>query len=428
MQPVKNSDNSMVSSTTDSNTTQPVQVLLGVGGGIAAYKSPDLVRKFIASGCEVSVVLTEAGAKFVTAHTLGAVSGNQVRNDLWDEQAERAMGHIELARWAHLLVVAPGTADLLARLAHGHANDLLSTIYLATEAPVVIAPAMNQAMWRHKANQRNISRLREDGVEFVGPEFGDQACGDIGPGRMSEPESIVEFSESLLHQSQCMKGLNVVVTAGPTREPLDPVRFVSNYSSGRQGFAVARAARQAGANVTLISGPVALDAVAGIDRIDVQSASDMKKAVLSVISNCDVFFSVAAVADYRPVSRKKQKIKKHLECSGKFVLELEETDDILTSVSKTSSRPFVVGFAAETHKTIEYGREKLQRKSLDAIVINDVSDSTIGFESTDNEVTILHPQGQSTLHKQSKDKIAQQIVSTVASLRESQRSSKAHRS
>ncbi|MXW55109.1 MAG: bifunctional phosphopantothenoylcysteine decarboxylase/phosphopantothenate--cysteine ligase CoaBC [Gammaproteobacteria bacterium] len=405
---------------------QQVQVVLGVGGGIAAYKSPDLVRKFIARGRDVTVVLTDAGSKFVTTHTLSAVSGNQVRNDLWDEQAERAMGHIELARWANLLVIAPGTADLLARLAHGHANDLLSTVYLATEAPVVIAPAMNQAMWRHKANQRNIGRLREDGVEFVGPEFGDQACGDVGPGRMSEPESIVEFCESLLDQSQCMKGLNVVVTAGPTREALDPVRFVSNYSSGRQGFAVARAAKQAGANVTLISGPVALDAAPGIDRIDVQTASEMKNAVLSVISTCDVFFSVAAVADYRPVSRKTQKIKKHLECSGKLVLELEETDDILTCVNEMSDRPFVVGFAAETQKTIEYGREKLQRKSLDAIVINDVSDSTIGFESTENEVTILSPQGRCTLHKQSKDKIAQQIVTNIASLRTCQPSSKAN--
>lgn len=399
---------------------QNERVVLGIGGGIAAYKTPDLVRKFVAKGCDVTVVLTEAGSKFVTTHTLSAVSGNQVRLDLWDEQAEQAMGHIELARWASLLVIAPGTADLLARLAHGHANDLLSTIYLATEAPVIVAPAMNQAMWRHSATQRNLNRLREDGVEFIGPETGDQACGDIGPGRMSEPDSIVNFSEALLSRSQCMKGLNVVVTAGPTREPVDPVRFVSNYSSGRQGFAVARAARQAGANVTLISGPVALDEAAGIDRIDVQSASDMKNAVLSTIATCDVFFSVAAVADYRPVSTKKQKIKKQSECSGKLVLELEETDDILTRVVESSNRPFVVGFAAETHKTIEYGRAKLERKNLDAIVVNDVSDSTIGFESTENEVTILHPQGQWTLQKQSKDQIAKQIVSMIASLRAGQ--------
>ena len=402
---------------------QNLRILLGVGGGIAAYKTPDLVRKFVAKGCDVTVVLTEAGSKFVTTHTLSAVSGNQVRNDLWDEQAERAMGHIELARWANLLVVAPGTADLLARFAHGHANDLLSTVYLATDAPVVIAPAMNQAMWLHKATQRNISRLQEDGIEFIGPEIGDQACGDFGPGRMSEPDSIVEFSESLLSRSQCMQGLNVVVTAGPTREPVDPVRFLSNYSSGRQGYALARAARQAGAKVTLISGPVALDAAAGIKRIDVQSASDMKNAVLSAMPNCDVFFSVAAVADYRPISQRNQKIKKNSECSEKLTLELEETDDILACVSKTSNRPFVVGFAAETHKTIEFGREKLLRKNLDAIVVNDVSDTTIGFESTENEVTILHPQGQCTLPKQSKDKIAQQLISRIASLRIAQTSS-----
>ena len=411
------------SNTSISNSMQNAKILLGVGGGIAAYKTPDLVRKFVAKGCDVTVVLTEAGSKFVTTHTLSAVSGNQVRNDLWDEQAERAMGHIELARWANLLVVAPGTADLLARFAHGQANDLLSTVYLATDAPVVIAPAMNQVMWLHKATQRNISRLREDGIEFVGPEIGDQACGEFGPGRMSEPDSIVEFSESLLSRSQCMHGLNVVVTAGPTREPLDPVRFLSNYSSGRQGYALARAAKLAGANVTLISGPVALDAAAGIERIDVQSASDMKNAVLTAMSNCDVFFSVAAVADYRPISRRHQKIKKNLECDRKLVLELEETDDILASVSKASNRPFVVGFAAETHKTLEFGREKLLRKNLDAIVINDVSDSTIGFESSENEVTILHPEGQCTLPKQSKDKIAQHVISRIASLREDHTSS-----
>ena len=402
---------------------QNARILLGVGGGIAAYKTPDLVRKYVAKGYEVTVVLTEAGSKFVTTHTLSAVSGNQVRNDLWDEQAEQAMGHIELARWASLLVIAPGTADLLARLAHGHANDLLSTVYLATEAPVVIAPAMNQAMWLHKATQRNVNRLREDGIEFIGPEIGDQACGEFGPGRMSEPDSIADFSESLLSRSQCMKGLNVVVTAGPTREPIDPVRFLSNYSSGRQGYALARAAKLAGANVKLISGPVALETGPGIEKIDVQSASDMKNAVLSTMSECDVFFSVAAVADYRPVSRQHQKMKKHSECSGKLTLELEETDDIVACVSDTSNRPFVVGFAAETQNTIEYGREKLLRKNLDAIVVNDVSDSTIGFESTENEVTILHPKGQSTLQKQSKDKIAQQIISRVATLRADQSSS-----
>lgn len=400
-----------------------MRVVLGVGGGIAAYKTPDLVRKLGAKGCEVTVVLTQAGSKFVTTHTLSAVSGNQVRNDLWDEQAERAMGHIELARWADLLLIAPATADLVARLASGHANDLLSTIYLAIEAPVVVAPAMNQVMWLHKATQRNIQQLYKDGIEFVGPEFGDQACGEVGPGRMSEPEAIVEFIESSFNQPKCMNGLNVLVTAGPTREPIDPVRFVSNYSSGRQGFALARAAHLAGANVTLVSGPVAIEAPEGVNLVEVQTASEMKRAVMSEISNYDVFFSVAAVADYRPVSTKEKKIKKPLECSKKLVLDLEETDDILKSVTQLSNRPFVVGFAAETHNTIEFGREKLQRKGLDAIVVNDVSDSTIGFESTENEVTMLYAQGQCAFQKQSKDKIARSIVSTVASLRNGQSNS-----
>ncbi|MCY3884368.1 MAG: bifunctional phosphopantothenoylcysteine decarboxylase/phosphopantothenate--cysteine ligase CoaBC [Gammaproteobacteria bacterium] len=397
-----------------------MRIVLGVGGGIAAYKTPDLVRKLITKGCEVTVVLTEAGSKFVTTHTLSAVSGNQVRNELWDEQAERAMGHIELARWADLLLLAPATADLLARLASGHANDLLSTVYLATTAPVVAAPAMNQAMWVHKATQRNVDQLHRDGIEFVGPEVGDQACGDVGPGRMSEPESIVEFIEASYNQPKCMDGLKVLITAGPTREPIDPVRFVSNYSSGRQGFALARAAHRAGADVTLVSGPVSIQRPEGVSLIEVQTASDMKNAVMSDISNYDVFFSVAAVADYRPVSTKGKKIKRHLECSGKLVLDLEETDDILRSVTQLSSRPFVVGFAAETHNTIEFGREKLQRKGLDAIVVNDVSDPTIGFESTENEVTLLYPHGKCAFQKQSKDKIAQSIISTIASLRKSQ--------
>ena len=398
---------------------QDKHVLLGIGGGIAAYKTPDLVRKLLAKGYDVIPILTNAGSKFVTSHALTAVSGNRVRNDLWDEEAERAMGHIELGRWADVLLVAPATADLIARLANGLADDLLTTVRLATQAQVIVAPAMNQAMWLHETTQRNVGQLKADGVKLIGPEYGTQACGDVGPGRMSDPESIVSSIESMFNDSLCMHGLKVLVSAGPTREAIDPVRYISNSSSGRQGFAVAQAAQRAGAKVTIVSGPVDLATPSGIERVDVESALQMKDAVMSRVTDCDIFFSVAAVSDYRPLSTHSQKIKKSVQDETGLELALEQTDDILQLVGNLNERPFVVGFAAETHNVLEFGREKLQRKNIDAIVINDVSDKSIGFESLDNEVTILSKQGECTLPKQSKDDIAREIISTIAALRSS---------
>lgn len=392
-------------------------ILLGIGGGIAAYKTPELIRKLVERGHEVIPILTDAGSKFVTSQTLAAVSKTRVRNDLWDEEAERSMGHIELGRWADVLIIAPATADLIARMASGQADDLLTTVHLATQAHVVVVPAMNQAMWLHQATQRNITQLRADGVRVIGPEHGDQACGDIGPGRMTEPSSIVAQLENMLSDERMLMGLNVLVTAGPTREAIDPVRFISNSSSGRQGLAIAKAAQHQGAAVTLICGPIGLPTPEGIDRIDVQTADEMKNAVMEKIDQSDIFFSVAAVSDYRPVARQPTKIKKNTDETSGMTLELEQTDDILQLVSNLDSPPFTVGFAAETHNVLDFGREKLQRKNLDAIVVNDVSNSSIGFDSEDNEVTVITRHGECKLPMQSKDDIARRVVTTIAEIR-----------
>ena len=397
---------------------QPKKVLLGISGGIAAYKIPELVRLLVAEHHEVATIMTRAAHKFVTEHTLSALTSQRVRTDLWDLEAERAMGHIELAKWPDIFVIAPTSANTLAKLAQGRCDDLLSTAYLATTRPVVVVPAMNQAMWQHPATQRNIEQLEHDGVHIMAPADGDQACGDIGPGRMPEPHDILSYLNDAwqrIDSSPLLKGFKILVSAGPTQERIDPVRFLSNRSSGKQGFEIARAAMEAGADVTLISGPVEFKSSAGIERINVKTAEEMKTAVLYRIQKCDIFFAVAAVADFQPSKALKQKLKRPTDPKlSEFNLELKNTEDIVQAVTRKKQRPFVVGFAAETNDVVRNAREKLVRKNLDMIVVNDVSDPTIGFDTNENEVTVISSETENKLTKQSKRKIAQRVMEIVA--------------
>lgn len=398
------------------------RIIVGVSGGIAAYKAPMLVRRLRDAGADIQVVTTANAEHFVTATSLQAVSGRPVRNDLWDAHAEAAMGHIELARWAELILIAPASADLLARLAAGRADDLLTTLRLASRAPVLLAPAMNVAMWQHPATRRNVERLRADGDQIVEPDSGPMACGEFGPGRMPEPEALVREAARVLGAGAAaavsgagtLTGRHVVVTAGPTREAIDPVRYISNHSSGRQGYAVAAAARAAGARVTLISGPVNLDPPRDVTVVPVTSAADMHHAVMSHLADCDVFVGVAAVADFRPAAAAERKLKKSEGLAGDMTLELVENPDIIAAVAASAKRPFVVGFAAETHDTLDYARDKRRRKNLDMIVANDVSDPGIGFNSEDNAVTIIWDGGEQTLPRTGKAGIAAAIIATVA--------------
>lgn len=399
-------------------------IVLGISGGIAAYKTPELVRSLIRVGYRVIPVMTRAAEEFVTETTLAAVSGETVRRDLWDTTAERAMGHIELARSADLLLIAPATTHVIGKLAHGLADDLLSTIYAANTAPVLVAPAMNNQMFLHGPTQRNLKQLKDDGVHIVGPEDGEQACGEFGPGRMSEPEQITIAVNNLLYrevpenpeESTMADSMKVLVTAGPTREAIDPVRFLSNASSGRQGFAIAQAAQQIGCEVTLVSGPVALESPQGVQRIDVQSAAEMREAVLANVADCDVMFAVAAVADYRPRSVKEQKIKKSLQKETRLSLELVETEDVVSAVASLSKRPYLVGFAAETDNVLANAREKRVRKNLDAIVLNDVSKEEIGFDSLHNAVTLIHDSGEVDIPHATKLSVAHEILREIAQL------------
>jgi phosphopantothenoylcysteine decarboxylase / phosphopantothenate---cysteine ligase len=387
-------------------------ILLGITGGIAAYKTPELVRQLTARGAQVQVVLTRGAANFVTATTLQAVSTRPVRSDLWDAAAEAAMGHIELARWANAILVAPATAHAIARLANGLADDLLTAMCLAATCPIAIAPAMNHQMWKNAATQRNVAQLRADGVRVFGPADGPQACGEFGPGRMVEPETLCAELESLLRaKTRSLAGKRVVVTAGPTREPIDPVRYISNNSSGKQGFAVAQAAHDAGATVTLITGPVPLQTPAGIERVDVTTAQQMHAAVLERLDRCDVFVGVAAVADYRPATSRTQKIKKSADDG--LSLELVQNPDIIAAVAKHSPRPLVVGFAAETEDTLANARAKLVRKGLDMIVLNDVSDRRIGFDSNDNAVTVLTADADERIALANKNDIAHALIERI---------------
>jgi phosphopantothenoylcysteine decarboxylase/phosphopantothenate--cysteine ligase len=388
------------------------RIIVGVGAGIAAYKTPDLVRRLRDAGAEVRVVMTAGAAQFVTPLTFQAVSGQPVRDDLWDRDAEAAMGHIELARWAELILIAPATADLLARLAAGMANDLLTTLCLATEAPVAVAPAMNRVMWDHAATRANVATLRSRGVTLLGPGAGAQACGETGAGRMLEPLELVAGVAPLLAPPvpQSLAGLRVLLTAGPTRERIDPVRFISNRSSGKMGFAIAAAARAAGAVVTVVAGPVHLPTPTGVRRVDVESAADMLVAVQREVAGADIFISTAAVADYRPAAPAAQKIKK---TASTLDIEVERTVDILATVAAAASRPFVVGFAAETENVEQHARGKLLRKNLDMIAANEVGDDKV-FEKDDNALMVLWGGGRQDLGPGSKTELARELVAMIA--------------
>jgi phosphopantothenoylcysteine decarboxylase / phosphopantothenate---cysteine ligase len=387
------------------------RILLGVSGGIAAYKSCELVRRLRDLDAQVRVVMTERATHFVSPTTFQALSGQSVRVSLWDEQAEAAMGHIELARWAERILIAPASADLLARLAHGLADDLLTTLCLASAAPLYLAPAMNQQMWAHPAVQANIETLRQRGAHLLGPAAGEQACGDIGSGRMLEPH---ELREALVASfgGGSLAGLNVVVSAGPTYEDIDPVRFIGNRSSGQMGFAVAQAAAQAGARVTLVAGPVSLATPVGIaQRIDVRSAAQMHAAVLDATAQADIYIGAAAVGDYRPQEVSTHKLKKH-DGAG-LSLQLSENPDILASLSAKTVHPFLVGFAAETHDVASYAQGKLRRKGLDMIAANQVGGG-LGFEAADNALTVYWADGALELPRASKPELAQQLIAQVA--------------
>ena len=399
-------------------TSLPQRILLGVTGGIAAYKSAELVRRLRDAGAEVQVVMTEAATAFITPMTLQALSGRPVRTGLMDPQAEAAMGHIELARWAECILIAPASADFLARLAHGLADDLLSTLCLASEAPLFLAPAMNRVMWQHPATRANCALLAARGATLLGPAEGSQACGETGPGRMLEPNDLVQALTTPTSQTD-LRGLTVLITAGPTREPLDPVRFLTNRSSGKMGYAVARAAQAAGARVILVSGPVHLDPPPSVTCLRVERAEEMREAVMAQVDGADVFIATAAVADYRPAAQATGKIKKS---DGALSLVLEPTPDILAEVAALQRRPFTVGFAAETERMAEYAEDKRRRKNLDLIAANRVDDQGMGFDSDDNALTVFWEGGSRELPRQPKTRLAVALVELIAERLHSSRS------
>jgi phosphopantothenoylcysteine decarboxylase/phosphopantothenate--cysteine ligase len=386
------------------------RILLGVSGGIAAYKSAELIRRLRNAGAEVRVVMTPAAQQFITPLTLQALSGNPVHTDLLDSAAEAAMGHIELARWADLVLVAPASADCIARLAQGMANDLLTTVWLATRAKLAIAPAMNQQMWAAPSLQANLTVLREREVAVFGPASGAQACGDVGAGRMLEAVELADGCAGLF-ATGTLTGRHVVITAGPTREALDPVRYLSNHSSGKMGFAIAAACIEAGARVTLVAGPVNLPTPDRVTRVNVTSAEEMLAAAQQAVAGADMFVACAAVADYRPRAAADQKIKK---LADTLTLELVKNPDIVAAIAARADRPFVVGFAAETEKVVEHARDKLVRKRLDMIACNDVARGDIGFQSDDNAMTVIWQEGEQVLEKASKAVIARQLVALMA--------------
>jgi len=386
------------------------QLVLGITGGIAAYKSAEIIRGLMDQGAAVQVVMTEAAKAFIAPLTLQALSGRPVRDSLLDPSAESGMGHIEIARWADQIIVAPASADFIARLAGGMASDLLTTVCLATSAPIALAPAMNQGMWNNAATQRNIDTLTADGVTLLGPASGAQACGDVGPGRMLEPADIVNHL-MVSGKVRALDGTNVTITAGPTWEALDPVRALSNHSSGKMGYAVAAAAAAAGASVTLVSGPTALNPPSGIRYQPVQSAEDMLAAVEREIEDCDVFIGVAAVADYRPAQSASSKIKKHSES---VTLELVRNPDILARVAQGPKRPFTVGFAAETDQAIPNARDKLQRKGLDLIAVNQVNETNNPFGSEENHLVLISETDEIDLGRDSKTALAEHLIAEIA--------------
>jgi len=399
-------------------------IILAVTGGIAAYKSAIIVRRLKDYGFNVRVVMTHGAQAFITPLTFQALSGNPVHTELLDPEAEAGMGHIELARWADLVLVAPASCDTLAKFAHGLADDLLSTLYLATKAPVWVAPAMNQQMWAAKATQRNLQTLVEDGVHVIMPDAGSQACGDVGLGRMPEPEQLAYQVREYFHKAQraiaekfgLLAGKHVVVTAGPTREAIDPVRYISNHSTGKMGFSLAAACYAAGAKVTLIAGPVTLDTPNGVQRVNVASAVQMLDASMQTLDEgCDIFIATAAVADYRVAQVADQKIKK---AGDELAVSLIKNPDIVATIAQQQQRPFMVGFAAETQNVEEYAAGKLVAKKLDMIACNDVSRKDIGFASDENAMTVFFAQSyhmkKRELEKASKQEISQQLVEAIA--------------
>lgn len=388
------------------------RVLLAITGGIAAYKSAELTRRLKDAGADVRVIMTRGAQEFITPLTLQALSGNPVHTELLDTEAELGMGHIELAKWADLLLIAPATANTMAQLAGGRADDLLSTVYLATDAKIAIAPAMNQAMWLDEATQANRITLLERGNRVWGPGQGIQACGDIGPGRLIDVDELVERCQNLF-KSASLTGQRVLITAGPTQEAIDPVRYISNHSSGKMGFALAEAAIAAGAKVTLIAGPVHLATPDRVERINVISAADMLAAATAHATTADLFIATAAVADYRPINAADQKVKK-TESGDEFRLQLVENPDILATIATSDNRPFCVGFAAETQSVEEYAQGKLARKNLDMIIANDVSDTAIGFNSDNNKVTLIDQSSAETIGPLNKRALADTLIARIA--------------
>jgi phosphopantothenoylcysteine decarboxylase/phosphopantothenate--cysteine ligase len=395
-------------------------ILLAVSGGIAAYKSAELVRLLRKQGAAVRVVMTRSAMQFVSPLTFQALSGNPVHSELLDADEEHAMGHISLARWADALIIAPATANTLAKCSHGLADDLLSTLYLAASCPVYVAPAMNQAMWSKAVTQENIQKLISHGVTVIGPEQGDQACGETGLGRMSEPWDICR---RLMAEPapQCLAGLKVLISAGPTREPLDPVRYITNRSSGKMGYALAAAALKAGAKVTLVSGPVMFPAPANAELISVETAAQMYEAVISKAAAHDIYIGAAAVADYSPVLMENEKIKKQAE---QTTLTLQKTRDILAEVAQLTHRPFTVGFAAETHALEQYALDKLARKNLDMIAANWVGRDLGGFDSEQNALQVFWKNGRKDLAMTDKNHLAEQLIGLIAERMEHERHNK----
>jgi phosphopantothenoylcysteine decarboxylase/phosphopantothenate--cysteine ligase len=386
------------------------RILLGVSGGIAAYKSAELVRRLRDAGAEVRVVMTRGAAEFITPLTLQALSGHPVRQALFDGAAEAGMSHIELARWPDAVLVAPASANFLARLAQGLADELLTTLCLATTAPLAVAPAMNQAMWSNPATQANCRLLAERGILLYGPSAGSQACGEVGEGRMLEPDVLAQALAGLFETGQ-LAGARVLITAGPTREPLDPVRFIGNRSSGRMGYAIAAAAAEAGAQVTLVSGPVALPTPERVARIDVETAEQMHAAVLERAAQCDIFIATAAVADYRPAEALSHKRKK---TEADWSVRLQRTPDILADVAAMPVAPFTVGFAAETERLADNALAKYHRKALDMIAANQVGEPGRGFEAEDNALTVYWAEGNRELPLASKPQLARSLIAIIA--------------
>ena len=387
-------------------------ILLGVTGGIAAYKSAEIVRHLKKSGASVRVVMTRSAEEFITPLTLQALSGNRVSTELLDAEAEAAMGHIELAKWADGILIAPATANTIARLSSGRGDDLLSTVTLAFDGPISVAPAMNQAMWRDERTQENLKKLIDQDFGICGPGSGEQACGDVGLGRMLEPIDILDMF-SISFNEGTLSGKKILITAGPTQEPIDPVRFITNRSSGKMGYSLVEAALESGANVTLISGPVNIEPPSNCNFVSIKTAKEMYDAVMHHISGMDVYIGTAAVSDYSPAKASDSKIKKD-GSSSPMVLELKENQDILKSVSELEQRPYVVGFAAETNDLIKNAEKKLSNKNLDLIIANDVSNKDIGFDSDDNEVTLITKKGKHLIERQNKRKVSKKIIDFIS--------------